>query len=466
MHTAALSLRAQAWPRSSMSAADHPPPPPPRSSARNNKRSNRKAPPPADEQEVFADAVAPDDAEQAESREAPQVADPSATMVNESEVQDTAERADESMSAVPTPAEPTEEPVGAAPATAEPADAALQAQLASRDQELALLRKELQDAISVRNDVADAHADWLKEREELRGQKEELEQRLEQEREERNAQREELERRLEQERERADSAEERIRDLRRTNEESRRAIMRLQQARPATPRTESDASERSARRTSAILGPFTAKTLSSAVEGDSEPEHKGLRDLQLVSPPQANSDTFSPVLGSKIEEEETDEAPAARDNAEEGSQQSGITGLFPSSLLRPPFHLLRKSGGAESQTGPSIGSQDDGAMLESLRTEHEKAQSQLASMHTEIAALQDQLLESREAQQASESLIKSLREYIVNAEKSGKREVPPTPSSAASAEAAMAPAASAEGASSAELAEAQAETEAEPPQST
>ena len=105
-------------------------------------------------------------------------------------------------------------------------------------------------------------------------------------------------------------------------------------------------------------------------------------------------------------------------------------------------------------------------MLESLRTEHEKAQSQLASMHTEIAALQDQLLESREAQQASESLIKSLREYIVNAEKSGKREVPPTPSSAASAEAAMAPAASAEGASSAELTEAQAETEAEPPQST
>jgi len=426
-----------------MSAADHPPPPPPRSRARgNNKRPNRKAPPPAEEQEVFADAVAAD-VDQAEA------AAPTAEVSEAQEVAETAAEPVETVYTVKTaePAEPATahveptEPVAAAPA-AEPADA-LHAQLASRDQELAQLRKELQDAISARNDVADAHADWLKEREELKAQKEELEQRLEQER------------------ERADSAEERIRDLRRTNEESRRAIMRLQQARPATPRTDSDASERSARRTSAILGPFTAKTLSSAIEGDSEPEHKGLRDLQLVSPPQVNTDTFSPVLGSKIEEEQTDEAPPPKENAEEGSQQSGITGLFPSSLLRPPFGLLRKSGGTESQTSPTIGSQDDAAALESLRTEHEKAQTQLASMHKEIAALQDQLLESREAQQASESLIKSLREYIVNAEKSGKREVPPPPSSTEAAIEPITEAAPAAGGT-----EAQSGTEAEPPLST
>lgn len=405
------------------------------------------------EKEVFADAVATDDTAepsapggfQLDEASAPEVADTSAVSEDQAEAEmvDKAEPAEEAT-------EPADEKAELA-ATSEPADTALHEQLASRDDEIMQLRKELKDAISARNDVADAHADWLKEREELKGQKEELEQLLAQER------------------ERADSAEERIRDLRRTNEESRRAIMRLQQARPSTPRTDSDTSERSARRTSAILGPFTAKTLSSAMEGDAEPEHKGLRDLQLVSPPQAHTDSFSPVLGSKIEEEHKEEeaepAPVPKDGAEEGSQQTGLTGLFPSSLLRPPFHLLRKSGGTESQTSPTLGTQDDGAALESLRTEHEKAQTQLASMHKEVLALQDQLLESREAQQASESLIKSLREYIVNAEKSGKREVPAPPASAAevaietvTSEAPAAP--------TADITESVAATDASPPLST
>ncbi|WFD27126.1 hypothetical protein MNAN1_002122 [Malassezia nana] len=366
-----------------MSAADHPPPPPPRSRARgNSKRSSKNVEPqesdPPHEAETSMDASAPDDEGQDTLRASAEAHAPASSDTLDAPAETTGSQGEEE---------------------------ALRTQLASSNDQVAQLRKELEDAISARNDVADAHTDWLKEREELKSQNEELK------------------RLIEEERKRAESAEERIRDLRRTNEESRRAIMRLQQPRASTPRSETDASERSARRTSAILGPFTAKTLANAIESDGETEHKGLRDLQLVSPPQANSETFSPVLGSKIDEEQEEEAPAppAKDHAEDGHAQTGITGLFPSSLLRPPFHLLRKSG-PETQAPSTVGSQEDAATLESLRTEHGKAQLQLDTLQKEIAALQDQLLESREAQQASESLIKSLREYIVDAEQNGKRD--------------------------------------------
>ena len=84
--------------------------------------------------------------------------------------------------------------------------------LAERDARIADLEQQLASAVSARDDVVARSSDWLQEREELRGANEELAQQLTTER------------------ERTEAAEGRVRDLRRTAEESRRAIMRLQQS--------------------------------------------------------------------------------------------------------------------------------------------------------------------------------------------------------------------------------------------
>ena len=288
----------------------------------------------------------------------------------------------------------------------------LQTLLVQKEEELAHMKKELEEAVSARDDVVERHTDWLKEREELRGEMDALQNQIASER------------------ERADAAEERVRDLRRTNEESRRAIMRLQQSRPGTPRTESETSERLTRRSSAILSSLAPRSISGASEADSETERTGLRDLRLVSPSQASTDGFSPVLGAKSPEEasvvpETDlpkedtETVGAADEGQSpghATSPSGITGLFPSSLLRPPFSLLRKSPSSDANSVAVAGSSEDATMqMEQLRSEHDKAQERVMALEKELTSMQDQLTESREAQQASETLIKSLREYIVNA---------------------------------------------------
>lgn len=361
-------------------AADNPPPPPPRSRARGTPtRQKRKskntddvgeAPDSREDQDVFADAP--------------------------------------SMNEEPAPAAevPTSDDAADLGAVAKEGDADGAAK--ERDAEVEELRKQLADAVSVRDDVMTRHTDWLKEREELRGELDSV--RLQ----------------LESERTRAEAAEERVRDLRRTNEESRRAIMRLQQmSRPGTPRsdTESPALDKG-RKPSTMLSSLTPRSLSGASEGDSESERPGLRDLRLKSPSQTAAE-LAPASGLGLKIDEADETGEEAAKAEPSSDETvGGTapapapaqrsGLFPTGLLRPSLNLLRKNAPGEGAgTGAVAGAQDDSAEVEHLRADHEKLQADLGALQKQLAAIQDQLAESHEAQQASETLIKSLREYIV-----------------------------------------------------
>ena len=50
--------------------------------------------------------------------------------------------------------------------------------------------------------------------------------------------------------------------------------------------------------------------------------------------------------------------------------------------------------------------------MEEMRVEHEKTQKELRALQQELAQVHAQLFESREAEQASQTMISSLRAYI------------------------------------------------------
>ena len=267
--------------------------------------------------------------------------------------------------------------------------------LAERDARIADLEQQLASAVSARNDVVARSSDWLQEREELRGANEELAQQLTTER------------------ERTEAAEGRVRDLRRTAEESRRAIMRLQQS-ELRGKQRQEMEEKHSRRPSSLVGTLASRALGANAD-DEEP--KGLRELRLVSPTVQSQETFPPLQ----HDEEPVDSPSLDKPREDAESQgpSSITGLFNTSLL--PSLGLRKRGEGEASNALPEDTVSDGA----LRAEYERAQAELVTLHAELNTLQDQLSELREQQQASETMIKSLREYIVNSH-SGSMDAEPS----------------------------------------
>lgn len=227
---------------------------------------------------------------------------------------------------------------------------------------------------------------------------------------------------LEEEQSRADSAEERVRDLRYTNEESRRAIMRLQSSRPSGSRSDHEPTQRHVRRSSHILSTLAGRSS----DNDTEHERTGLRDLRLVSPALTGNEEFSPPTASqaRMDDTHTDYASlhaAGEDVASSSSnmQASGITGLFPSSLLRSSLGLTRKSTPAGSDDTSSWPLREDFAAADELRSEYGKLQRELQALKEEFGTMQHQLTESREAEQASQTMITSLREYIMVTSQTG-----------------------------------------------
>lgn len=100
-------------------------------------------------------------------------------------------------------------------------------------------------------------------------------------------------------------------------------------------------------------------------------------------------------------------------------QASGITGLFPSSLLRSSLGLTRKSTPAGSDDTSSWPLREDFAAADELRSEYGKLQRELQALKEEFGTMQHQLTESREAEQASQTMITSLREYIMVTSQTG-----------------------------------------------
>lgn len=241
--------------------------------------------------------------------------------------------------------------------------AALKAQLTERDERIAMLEGQTAQA---------SDATWETEREALQT-------------------------RIEEEKSRADAAENRVRDLRYTNEECRRAIMRLQSVR-TTPRSDDTPAERQARRSSHIFS-----TLGVRGE-DGEQERPGLRDLRLVSP-SVQQESFSPQPPSQAVMEDAGDTPTSQgDEAAPGSTtgtSSSITGLFPSTLLRSSLGLNRKPLSTPGAAGGEEHADDD--LHRELRT-----------LHEQLEHMQTQLTESREAEQASQTMIASLRHYIAH----------------------------------------------------
>ncbi|WFD03260.1 hypothetical protein MOBT1_001949 [Malassezia obtusa] len=305
---------------------------------------------------------------------------------------------------------------------------ALQRTLAERDERIAKLEADLENVTSSRDDMVERSSEWLQEREELRAQNQELAEQLQTER------------------ERADAAEERVRELRRTAEESRRAIMRLSssKARSDAQRSELD-QERTGRRPSTGLNSLTSRALSSlSFDGDAGEETRGLKGLRLssgssvTSPTPPAADTFgtpkddasqresaTPAETPELPQGEADAKPEEGEPAEPTGDDAGanapnaFTAMFnKSSLLRPTFSLLRKPApGAEAPT-----ESEEHTPEPISRADFEKAHAELAELRTQLVLLQDQLTESREAEQASEQCIRSLREYIVNSQGAGERD--------------------------------------------
>ncbi|WFD29965.1 hypothetical protein MSPP1_000979 [Malassezia sp. CBS 17886] len=247
---------------------------------------------------------------------------------------------------------------------------------------------------------------------------------------------------LEEQRARADEAEERVRDLRFTAEESRRAIMRLQQsdarAKPKqleSPRSDADQAElRKSRRASLVVGRVPS---GGSADADAESERSGLRGLKLsgvnMSSPPSVSPDFPPPLPPRDEADESLESaekeaePSNSPHAPSGAAPRGISSslLSSASRLRPTFSLLRKQtpgaavGGATDggEAAPNAERSDtpDAARVAEL----ERSAAEVSVLREQMQALQTQLTESREAQQASEQCIRSLREYIVGQETGG-----------------------------------------------
>ena len=244
--------------------------------------------------------------------------------------------------------------------------AQLRTQVSERDEQVDKLSRQL-DA-SVRQDADDKH--WEQEREQL-------------------------EARLEEEKNRADCAEDCVRNLRYTNEESRRAIMRLQSMRSSSQRSDDDGADR--RRSGHILS-----SLSGRSDADSETDRSGLRDLRLVSPSQPSQEQFSPPM--RPDEPATDDVSSQHGDDTVSTTTPAIAGFFPSSLLRSSLGFSRKGPGDEA-SGADLS-------MEEMRVEHEKTQKELRAVQQELAQVHAQLFESREAEQASQTMISSLRAYI------------------------------------------------------
>ncbi|WFD34762.1 hypothetical protein MCUN1_001606 [Malassezia cuniculi] len=233
----------------------------------------------------------------------------------------------------------------------------------------------------------------------------------------------ELEDQLESERKRADAAEDRVRDLRFTAEESRRAIMRLQEAEARAKagkevREDDDVQPKHARRASLVGRAFSPS--------EEEDKPSGLRGLMLSGAATSPTiDANSPTMPQTREapEEESAPQPLAAPVA-----ISRPLSLFNTSILRPTFGL-RKKGEEEPKAEPVDAKAE--AAREAAKEQEEKDSIEINSLRRQIQELQDQLMESRESLQASEQCITSLRDYIVrsqsNAEAKPKRKVPPIP---------------------------------------
>ena len=182
--------------------------------------------------------------------------------------------------------------------------------------------------------------------------------------------REQLEARLEEEKNRADSAEDCVRNLRYTNEESRRAIMRLQSMRSSSQRSDDDGADR--RRSGHILS-----SLSGRSDADSETDRSGLRDLRLVSPSQPSQEQFSPPM--RPDEPATDDVSSQHGDDTVSTMAPAIAGFFPSSLLRSSLGFSRKGPGDEA-SGADLS-------MEEMRVEHEKTQKELRALQQEWPSL-------------------------------------------------------------------------------
>lgn len=207
--------------------------------------------------------------------------------------------------------------------------------------------------------------------------------------------REQLESRIEEEKNRADNAEDCVRNLRYTNEESRRAIMRLQSMRSSSQRLDDAATDR--RRSGHILS-----SLSGRGDADTETDRTGLRDLRLVSPSLQSHEQFSPPM--RQDESASEDVSSQYGDDTASATTPTISGFFPSSLLRSSLGFTRKGSGDEGS----------GAVysIDEMRVELEKTQKELRALQEEFAQVHAQLTESREAEQASQTMISSLRAYI------------------------------------------------------
>lgn len=306
-------------------------------------------------------------------------------------------------------------------------EAALQARFdeAARSHAAAVeqLNKEIDGVSAARDDVTKRSALWIDELENLRTEHAQLTERVGQmDGDERISALEsrisELEAECEAQRERADSAEDRVRQLRFTAEESRRAIMRLQEAEARAKAGKPDAHDddtqpKHARRLSAV-----GRTLS----GDDEEKPTGLRGLMLSGAATSPSiDGNSPTM------------PQGKEEPEVESPQPAVSrplSLFSSSLLRPAFGLRKKNDEEPARSEADVKAE---AAREAAREQEEKDAAEIEALRKQVQVLQDQLLENREALNAGELCIKSLREYIVRSQGGEDTSTPaPAPSAAPS----------------------------------
>ncbi|WFC96021.1 hypothetical protein MBRA1_002677 [Malassezia brasiliensis] len=308
-----------------------------------------------------------------------------------------------------------------------------------RDERIEQLTQELDSVKAARDDLIERSSDWLQEREELRAHARDLVEKVKAEQ------------------ERADAAEERVRELRRTAEESRRAIMRLSSSKAKAEAQRAEVEADMPRRPGSSLSSLTNRPLSALNFDDGE-ETRGLKGLRLSSgssvtsptPPAAetfgkdddastrNSATTTPADTPDLPQGEfapRDEEPPTSNETVKGDEAAttsthapnAFTSMFgKSSLLRPTFSsLLRKpqsTAPAEASVPAPAPADGEEVVPETVsRADLERTQGELNELRMQFALLQDQLTESREAEQASEMLIRSLREYIVNSQGAGDK---------------------------------------------
>ncbi|WFD44424.1 hypothetical protein MPSI1_003092 [Malassezia psittaci] len=318
----------------------------------------------------------------------------------------------------------------------------LQREITTKEQRIASLETELQSAKAAHDEILERSSNWLQEREEFRSQIQELTTQLQTER------------------ERADTAEERVRDLRRTAEESRRAIMVLSSSKNKNEAQRTDTNtDRGSRRNNHSLNTLTSRALSSfhfENEADDSRSLKGLRlssGSSVTSPTPPASETFAPIKDedtpasettprSELSTPEVGQMDSATDTPEPhlndtekaspdmaksedtntGASANTFTSMFgKTSLLRPNFSLLRKPAStatvAPTDTEVPLDEQAEYQVDHSTsKADMERAQLELKELRTQLMLLQDQLMESKEAEQASEQCIRSLREFIVNSQ--------------------------------------------------